>query len=136
MTPYVLLGFLALATGLGVGLGLSEAPTYRTGWLAYGPDSIAVTVVHSPDGILTGVAAPCVGLATTAEYARLPVEVAVNEGSRTVVSETVTGRHTYRFTVPPGRYTISSDEFQAPLNVRVVLHSGKTDHVDLMPACK
>jgi uncharacterized protein with FMN-binding domain len=95
-----------------------------------------VTVVHSPDGNLVGIAAPCVGLATTAEYASLPVEVAVDEGENAVVRETVTGRHTYRFTVPPGRYTISSDQFQVPLNVRVVLRSGQTKHVDLIPNCK
>ena len=91
LTPYLLLGALTLGTGLGVGLGLSEAPTHRAGWFSYGPDAAAVTAARSPDGILTGVATPCIGLATAAQYARMPVAVTLNEGTRTVASETVSG---------------------------------------------
>jgi hypothetical protein len=90
----------------------------------------------SASAVITGVALPCVGLTTTAQYAKDAVEVAVKEGSRIVASQTVTGRHAYRFVVPPGRYMVYSNQFQVPLFVPAVLHSGETDHVNLVPHCK
>jgi hypothetical protein len=43
LVPYLLLGVLALGTGLGVGLGLSEAPVARPlGWVAYAPGAYAL----------------------------------------------------------------------------------------------
>ena len=127
LVPYLLLGVLTLGTGLGIGLGLSEAPT---------------------SAVVTGVAEPCTGVMTTAQYARVPVDVTVKEGSRTIAGETVTGSHTYRFVLPPGAYMVYSDQFQSrthlvperfakgPPLVSAVLHSGETDHINLVPNCK
>jgi hypothetical protein len=129
-----LLGLLTLGAGGGIGLGLSEAPSYKTGWVSYAPD--AAGVIHSSEGTLTGVAVPCIGLGTTARVAGHPVRVAVKKGSRTVGSEVVTGSHVYRLRVSPGRYTISSDQLQNPREVAVVVHSGETDHINLVSHCK
>jgi hypothetical protein len=115
LTPYVLLGVLTLGTGLGIGLGLSEAST---------------------SAVVTGVAEPCIGVTTTAQYARVPVDVTVKEGARTIASETVTGSHTYRFVLPAAPYMVYSDQFQRPSFVPAVLHSGETDQVNLVPNCK
>jgi hypothetical protein len=41
LTPYLLLAVLVLGTGLGIALGLSEAPTNVYGWVAYAPLSSA-----------------------------------------------------------------------------------------------
>ena len=86
--------------------------------------------------VVTGIATPCVGAATTAQYARDPVKVTVKAGRRTFASETMTGSHDYRFVVPQGRYIVYSDQFQVPLFVPAVLQSGETDHVNLVPSCK
>ena len=90
--------------------------------------------------VVTGVAAPCIGVTTTAQYARVPVEVVVKEGSRTVASKTVTGSHTYRFVLPPGRYMVYSNQVQSRSLLEperfaqalpAVLHSGERNSQNL-----
>src|ERR1700728_1897100 len=55
--PYVLLGVLTLGAGLGAGLGLSEAPTARYGWISYtAPQSERMCTAKAFDD---GVAVAC-----------------------------------------------------------------------------
>ena len=87
-----------------------------------------------PSGVITGVASPCVGYAATAsQMAKLPVRVTLTEGSRSVTSVIVRGSHIYRFTEPPGRYTVSSNQGVTPTSVN--LRSGQVSHIDLISPC-
>jgi hypothetical protein len=91
----------------------------------------------SQSGVLTGVALPCEGLPTPGyAYAKVPVHVTVKQGSRIIAGEVVTGGHVYRLVAPPGDYTVYSDQIRPPLSLPAVLHSGDTDHVNLVPDCQ
>jgi len=89
----------------------------------------------TPPGVITGVASPCVGYAATAgQMAKLPVRVTLTEGPRTVTSVIVRGSHTYRFTEPPGRYIVSSDQ-SGVTPTGVNLRPSEVAHIDLISPC-
>ena len=85
-------------------------------------------------GIIEGSATPCVGLTTLYAYNRLPVTVELHQGGRVVARHSGKGTVTFRFSQPPGRYVVSSDQRPRPATVN--LHSGHTVKVDLSSSCK
>jgi hypothetical protein len=89
-----------------------------------------------PLGEVSGIASPCVGLTTLAGLEALPVRVTLSQGSEFIGSETVTGDHKFLMAARPGRYLITSDQYQRPSHVSVVLHAFETVHVDLPVYCK
>jgi hypothetical protein len=90
----------------------------------------------TPLGEVAGIATPCVGITTLASYEALPVHVRLLRGSEVVSSETVTGDHHYLLAAPPGRYVLTSDQFQRPTSFVVILHGLQTVHVDLRVSCR
>jgi len=86
-----------------------------------------------PDGAVTGVASPCVGL-PTAHYLP-PVTVYLTRGSRTVDRQTVKGRYVYRFVVPPGDYVVATHEGTSSKPVAVSVHSGQTTKANILSYC-
>ncbi len=89
----------------------------------------------SASGVVTGYAEPCVGpFRTQAQISEIPVRVTLEDHSRVVASQTVRGSHTYRLTVPPGRYRISTDAASRPVDITV--HSGGVVRTDLISSCR
>ena len=85
-------------------------------------------------GVLTGVATPCAGVLTQYQYAKVPIRVTIAKGSQTITSQTVHGKHTYRFVLPHGVYFVSSD--QSGVTFGVPVRAGQTAHVNLLAHCK
>jgi hypothetical protein len=90
----------------------------------------------STTGTITGVASPCVGLVTSAEYANLSVEVTLSNGSHVVASQAVKGKHVYRFTISPGTYVVSTKEGQGSTPVHVTLSSGQIARANIPSTCR
>jgi hypothetical protein len=86
-------------------------------------------------GVVTGVATPCHPQASTiAELAGIPVVVTLGSGGRSVATQTVTGRHIYRFVVAPGAYSVSSSAAgTSPQSADV--DAGEVLRVDLLSDC-
>jgi len=87
-------------------------------------------------GEVTGIASPCVGLTTLAGFEALPVRVTLVQHSRVVTAETVTGDHRFLLAAPPGRYVLTSDQYQRPMRFSVVLRGLQTVQVNLHVSCK
>lgn len=95
----------------------------------------ALTACGSSDeGTVTGVAAPCVGLASASEYAAIPVRISL-QGDGTLTTETVHGRSNFRLTAPSGNYLLSSDAIRGEAEP-ITLTANKTIRMDLIPTCK
>jgi len=88
------------------------------------------------DGVITGVAQPCVGVAITpGGYSKISVTVYLTQGSRAVAQQSVAGVHVYRFEVPAGIYTAATHEGEGSKPVDVVVHAGRTTHADIPSYC-
>ena len=88
------------------------------------------------NGVITGVAQPCVGMAITpGGYSKISVTVYLTQGSRAVAQQSVAGAHVYRFEVPAGNYTVETHEGDASKPVDVVVHQGRTTHADPPSHC-
>jgi hypothetical protein len=84
---------------------------------------------------IAGIAWPCVGEASRAAVARIPVDVVLMSRSKVIAREVVGGGTTYRFATGPGTYVVSSN---APylVPVTVTVHTGHVTRADLDPNCK
>ncbi len=115
--------------------------------------SVAMLIAHAPQsspvgttqsgassttalGEVTGIASPCVGLTTLAGFEALPVRVTLVQRSNVVTAETVTGDHQFLLAAPPGRYVLTSDQYQRPMRFSVVLRGLQTAEVNLPVSCK
>jgi hypothetical protein len=88
-----------------------------------------------PDGTITGVASPCVGVVASAGYHGLSVTVYLTQAARAIAQQTVKGAHTYRFVVPSGRYVVATHEGDGSKPVPVTVRSGRTTHTDIPSYC-
>jgi len=94
-----------------------------------------------PEGAVTGRISPCVGLATKAQYAKIPVTVELVRGSKVVAYEKSRGMSRYRFRAPAGTYVLETGVNGLPTasvirDRQVELRAGRTVHLNLVPACK
>jgi len=90
----------------------------------------------STDGVITGVAQPCVGVAITPRgYSKISVTVYLTQGSRAVAQQSVAGVHVYHFEVPAGNYTVGTHEGEGSKPVDIVVHAGRTTHADIPSYC-
>lgn len=89
---------------------------------------------ESPPSVVSGEAAPCLGVATPSAYAATAVTVTLSKGAQVVASEVVHGRSPYRLTAPAGRYLLSANRSYP--SVPVILLPGRVSHVALIPSCK
>ncbi len=88
------------------------------------------------DGVITGVAQPCIGVAITpGGYSKISVTVYLTRGTRAVAQQSVAGAHGYRFEVPAGNYTVATHEGEGSKPVDVVVHAGRTTHADIPSYC-
>lgn len=75
-------------------------------------------------GVLAGTAGECSGPADQPAH---PVQVIVYRNGRVVVKQTKLGSHPYRFSLPPGKYRVTTNQsYVIPVNVAV--HSGVVAH--------
>ena len=88
-----------------------------------------------PDGTITGVASPCVGVVTSAGYHGLSVTVYLTQAARAIAHQTVNGAHTYTFVVPSGHYVVATHEGDGSKPVPVTVRSGQTNHTDIPSYC-
>jgi hypothetical protein len=87
-------------------------------------------------GVITGVAAPCVGVAIRpGGYSKIAVTVYLTRGSRAVSQQTVAGSHVYRFVVPGGPYTVATHEGGGSKPVNVLVRAGRVTHADIPSYC-
>jgi len=85
--------------------------------------------------VITGIATPChPQLSTTAELARLPVTVTLQENGGTIATQIVTGRHVFRFVIAPGTYSVVSSAAGTSRPLESV-HAGQLVRVDLFSDC-
>ena len=93
-----------------------------------GGSSTSPTVPSLYRGLLVGTAGECSG---PADQPARPVQVIVFRGSHVVVEQTKLGSHPFRFSLPRGRYRVTSNQsFVVPVNV--VLHSGRIARVAVL----
>jgi hypothetical protein len=79
-------------------------------------------------GVLTGIAGECAGPAGQPAH---PVQVTVYQGSHIIVEQTRLGSHTFRFSLPAGKYWVTTDQsYVIPENV--VLHAGLVAHAAVL----
>jgi hypothetical protein len=103
---------------------------------------LAGCTAGSSSATVRGVAAPCLGIATTAQFDQTPVVVNLVHGHTIVSTETVDGKHSFSLSATPGAYKLVLEQDGLPLSasplppVHVTLHSGQVAHVDLIPSCK
>jgi len=87
-------------------------------------------------GSMSGYAPPCEGAYISQQGVRaVKVRVALTQHERVVKVQTVTGSHTYHFTVLPGIYVVRSDQggtTPEPLKVT----AGQNTSVNLYSICK
>jgi len=115
-----LLGSMALALA---GCGSQAAST-----------STSTTVAQ---GVIAGVAAPCIGRSITAsQLANVSVTVRVSANAKTVETQTVTGEpFAYRFVVAPGLYEVSSGGEGSLEPLSVAVRSGEVVRVNVPSNC-
>ena len=82
-------------------------------------------------GVLRGAAAECAGPARLPAH---PVQVIVYRGSQVVVRQTKMGTHNFRFTLPPGRYKVTTNQ-SAAFPVTVTLRAGGTANAVVGSGC-
>jgi hypothetical protein len=82
-------------------------------------------------GVLLGVAGECSGAPGEPSH---PVQVIVSRNGRVVIKQTKLGSHNFTFSVPAGRYRITTNQSYAiPVNVKV--QPGKVAHASIESAC-
>ncbi len=82
-------------------------------------------------GVLAGTAGECSGPADQPAH---PVQVIVYRGGRVVENQTKLGSHTFRFSLAPGKYRVTTDQsYVIPVNV--VVHSGAVAHAAVYAYC-
>jgi hypothetical protein len=90
----------------------------------------------SPSGVVAGVAAPCVGsYRPQRQISSIPVLVTITQGTHRIASQTVRGSHVYVFTLPPGRYVVSSDALGGGPAAHVNLRAGDVLRTNLYSMC-
>ena len=83
-------------------------------------------------GVITGTANPCIGAPTVSSPHGVEAEV-FGDG-HLLAHRTSIGTHAFRFSVPPGSYTVTSNQsYATPVHVSV--ESGKTVAVQVLSAC-
>ena len=82
-------------------------------------------------GVITGTADMCSGAPGVPPH---NVQTRLLEGKRLVGRETFLGSHVFRFSVVPGRYTVTSDQSYA-MPVQVTVQPGEAVHVEVYSAC-
>jgi hypothetical protein len=80
--------------------------------------------------VLLGTAGECSG---PANQPSRPVQVIVYRGSHVVVKQTKLGSHSFRFSLPPGTYRVTTDQ-SSVVPVNVVLRSGLVAHAAVLSA--
>ena len=103
--------------------------------LTLGACSACSVPSHAP-AVLSGVAAPCPNpFWGGVPRSRIPVRVVLTKSARIVASETLKGRHIYRFVVSPGRCVVRSDA-PGERAVGVTLRFDETANVGIpVPGC-
>jgi hypothetical protein len=99
-----------------------------------GCGSASTTSTNDTDpvpAVLTGMAAECSGPANLPAH---PVQVIVYRGSHVVVRQTKLGSHPFRFSLPAGRYTVTTNQSYA-VPVTVTLNSGGIASAEVGSAC-
>lgn len=107
-----------------------------------GPRLAAVMVVvvgvaactTNQNGTVTGIAAPCAGVAPRVQFPQLSVRVTLLRGQLVVATQVVQGRATYSLSAPAGSYLLASDQMTKAARVEIV--AGATARLDLIPVCK
>jgi hypothetical protein len=114
-------------------IGLLPLATLASGCAS--TTSSPATTGHAPDGVVSGVAAPCEGpYMPSAQYEAIPVRVQLLKDIRVVAVQTVTGSHTFRFTAPPGEYVVKSNQ-SATSPSHISITSGATTTTNIYSAC-
>jgi hypothetical protein len=94
-------------------------------------NAAATSKPETMPGIITGLAQQCTGAPGEPKH---PVQVILLRGSEVVVRRTKLGSHTYRFSEPPGRYKVTTNQSYV-IPVKVTLRSGHVAHADLLSDC-
>ena len=113
---------LRSATGLFLGLMIALAACGNTN---AGPNASV------PRGFITGTADMCSGAPGEPPH---NVQARLLQGKRLVGQKTYLGNHMFRFSVDPGRYTVTSDQSYAT-PVQVTVRAGQTVHVEVYSSC-
>ena len=103
---------------------------------------VGVVSCTSTTSVGTGGKAPSTGTVTRIASmcsgpARIPphdVTVRILRGSRLVAKQTHLGNQTYRLSVPPGHYIVTSDQSYA-VPVPITVHTGETVHAQVWSSC-
>jgi hypothetical protein len=85
----------------------------------------------APHGFITGTADMCSGAPGQPPH---NVQARLLQDNRIVGHQTYPGNHAFRFSVAPGRYTVTSDQSYAAL-VHVKVSPGETVHVEDYSSC-
>jgi len=89
----------------------------------------AAPVVHR--GVLDGIAGECTGIANLPAH---PVQVIVYRGSHVVIRQSQLGSHPFSFSLPPGKYRVTTDQsYVTPVNVTV--SSDQITHAAVLSSC-
>jgi hypothetical protein len=81
--------------------------------------------------VITGLAVQCSGLPAQPAH---QVTAIVYRNHRIVARQTELGSFTYRFALPPGHYTVTTDQ-SSVVPVNVSLGRGQQIHADLNSSC-
>ena len=96
-----------------------------------GSTGITPPVATQRPGVITGMAEQCSGPPGQPAH---QVEVIVYRDHRAVAHQVKPGSHTYRFSLPPGQYEVTTDQsYVVPANVS--LRQGQLVHADLISSC-
>jgi hypothetical protein len=82
-------------------------------------------------GVITGIADMCSGAPGAPPH---NVQVRLLDGKRLIAHQTYFGNHIFRFSVPAGRYTVTSDQSYAT-PVQVAVQSGEAVHIEVYSTC-
>jgi len=96
-----------------------------------GSTNATPTVQTHRSAVVTGLAVQCSGLPALPAH---PVTAFVYRDHRIVAHRTGLGSFTYRFTLVPGRYTLTTDQ-SSVVPVEVSLGRGQRLHADLISSC-
>jgi hypothetical protein len=84
-------------------------------------------------GVLTGTAGECLPPPYPGRPVH-PVQVIVYRSGHVVVKQTKLGTHNFRFTLPPGRYKVKTNQSYA-VTVTVTLNAGGTAYANVYSTC-
>jgi len=96
-----------------------------------GTNSAAPNTVAPRPGVITGTAAMCGGPGGMPPHL---VQARLLQGKRLIAHQTYLGNDAFRFSVAPGRYTVTSDQSYA-VPVHVIVRSGEEVHADVDSIC-